>query len=97
MWNIPFEIPPRPPIVSDCGSETCRVAKYIEHFLHPISLSNALATLRTPMISLIGKATILREVFLYTIDIDSLYTNLETESGLRAVWEQFNCYPDSKR
>ena len=34
---------------------------------------------------------------LFTIDIDSLYTNIETGPGLRAVRETFERYPDSSR
>uniref|UniRef100_A0A4W3JN41 Uncharacterized protein n=1 Tax=Callorhinchus milii TaxID=7868 RepID=A0A4W3JN41_CALMI len=36
-WTVPGEIPPGRPIVSDCGSESYRVAEYIDSFLNPLS------------------------------------------------------------
>ena len=34
---------------------------------------------------------------LFSIDIDSLYTNIDTRLGLQAVRDIFNKYPDSAR
>lgn len=38
-----------------------------------------------------------KNAFLFTIDIDSLYTNINTEMGLRAVSNIFRRYPDAAR
>lgn len=35
--------------------------------------------------------------YLFTIDIDSLYTNIDTATGLQAVASIFQKYPDSTR
>lgn len=35
--------------------------------------------------------------FLFTIDIDSIYTNIETEVGLKAVQKFMEIYPDPRR
>ncbi|KAK3538101.1 hypothetical protein QTP70_029824, partial [Hemibagrus guttatus] len=37
------------------------------------------------------------DCFLFTIDIDSLYTNIDTSAGVEAVMEWFKRYPDRKR
>uniref|UniRef100_A0A8D2ZV38 Uncharacterized protein n=1 Tax=Scophthalmus maximus TaxID=52904 RepID=A0A8D2ZV38_SCOMX len=36
-WTVPHTIPPGRRVVSDCGSESCRVAEYIDSFLNPLS------------------------------------------------------------
>uniref|UniRef100_A0AAQ5Y079 Uncharacterized protein n=1 Tax=Amphiprion ocellaris TaxID=80972 RepID=A0AAQ5Y079_AMPOC len=36
-WTVPGEVPCGRPIVSDCGSESCRIAEYIDYFLNPLS------------------------------------------------------------
>ena len=38
-----------------------------------------------------------QNAFLFSIDIDSLYTNIDTEAGLQAVKEVFSKFPDSER
>lgn len=36
-WMVPFKISAGRPIVSDCGSESYRVAEYIDYFLNPLA------------------------------------------------------------
>lgn len=97
-WSKPFEVPPGRPIVSDCGSETYRVAEYIEHFLHPVSIKHPSYIKDTyDFIKKIQNTPIPKQSLLFTIDIDSLYTNIDTEAGLKAVRECFSRYPDSRR
>lgn len=97
-WSLPFNIPPGRPIVSDCNSETYCTAEYIEHFLNPISRLHPTYLKDThDFIDKIGKLKIPTEAFLFTIDIDSLYTNIETKAGLRAVRDCMKKYPDPKR
>lgn len=97
-WSIPFKIPPGRPIVSDCNSETYFVAEYIEHFLNPISQKHPSYLKDTyDFISKIGRLQIPPNAFLFTIDIDSLYTNIETKIGLKAVRKCMNKFPDPKR
>lgn len=38
-----------------------------------------------------------RGFFLFSLDVDSLYTNIETLLGLKAVGDCFNKYPDASR
>ena len=86
------------PIVSDCGSDTYRVAEYIDSFLSPITKSHdsyirdtsdflgKLATVKPPSHS-----------FLATLDVESLYTNIDNADGLHAVREAFQLHPDPNR
>ena len=97
-WSVPFEIPAGRPIVSDCGSETYQTAEYIEHFLNPLSIKHPAYIKDTyDFVNKIKEITVPQNAFLFSIDIDSLYTNIETEAGLQAVKELFNKYPDNKR
>lgn len=97
-WTVPFRIPVGRPIVSDCGSESYRIAEYIDYFLNPLShmhtsyvkdtydFVNKLRAVRAPSNS-----------FLFSIDVDSLYTNIETARGLLAVSKAFRKFPRKDR
>ena len=86
------------PIVSDCDSDTYRVAEYIDSFLAPIAKSHdsyirdtsdflaKLSTVNPPPNS-----------FLATLDVESLYTNIDNTDGLEAVREAFQLNPDPNR
>lgn len=97
-WDPPFEIPPGRPIVSDCNSESYYTAEFIEHFLHPLSILHPSYVRDTyHFIDIIKKLKIPQNSYFFTIDIDSLYTNINTESGLKAVKNTFLKYPNKKR
>lgn len=97
-WSIPFVVPPGRPIVSDCNSETYCTAEYIEHFLNPLSTRHPSYLKDTyDFISKIGKLKIPSNSFLFTIDIDSLYTNIDTPTGITAVQNCMKKYPDPHR
>lgn len=97
-WNPPFEIPPGRPIVSDCNSETYQTAEYIDYFLNPLSTKHSSYVKDTyHFIDIIKSITVPHDSTFFTIDIDSLYTNIDTKSGLAAVKKIFKKYPDLKR
>lgn len=97
-WSIPFQVPPGRPIVSDCESETYATAEYIEHFLNPISTRHPSYLKDTyDFIQKIKEIKIPAQTMLFTIDVESLYTNIETEAGLQAVKDWFQRYPDKRR
>lgn len=97
-WSKPFKIPPGRPIVSDCESETYYTAEYLEYFLNPISQKHPSYLKDTyDFINKTKDLVLPINSLLFTIDIDSLYTNIETEAGMRAVKECMKQYPDPKR
>ncbi|XP_053087907.1 uncharacterized protein LOC117596799 isoform X1 [Pangasianodon hypophthalmus] len=97
-WTVPSEVPQGRPIVSDCGSETYNVAQYIDYFLNPVSQLHPSYLKDTyDFINKIKNMTIPDSAFLFTVDVESLYTNISTEAGLQAITKCFNRYPDSSR
>lgn len=97
-WFPPFKIPPGRPIVSDCNSETYRTAEFIEYYLNPLSTRHPSYIKDTyHFIQLITNLKIPNNSFLFTIDVDSLYTNIDTQSGIAATKKIFSKYPDKKR
>lgn len=91
-------MPPGRPIVSDCGSDTDRVADHIEYYLNPLSMKHpAYIKDSDHFIDIIKSLTIPPDSFLFSLDVDSLYTNTETKSGLSAVQKMLYKYPDSFR
>ena len=97
-WSVPHQIPPGRPIVSDCGSETNATAQFVEHYLHPVSILHpSYVKDTTHFINLIKNLKIPINSFLFTIDVDSLYTNIDINSGLKAVKNIFQKHPDKNR
>lgn len=97
-WTVPHEIPPGRPIVSDCGSETYQTAEFIDFYLNPLSVRHPSYIKDSYyFIDLVKSLTIPADSFLFSIDIDSLYTNIDIAAGLQAVREIFQQYPDAKR
>lgn len=85
-------------IVSDCNSVTHNISKYIDFFLGALSSRN-LSFLKDTyhFLDLIHSMIIPEEGFLFTVDIDSLYTNINTDMGLQAVKVLFLWHPDNTR
>ncbi|KAK3519653.1 hypothetical protein QTP86_002842, partial [Hemibagrus guttatus] len=97
-WSVPFQMPPGRPIVSDCGSDTYATAEYIEYFLNPLSNRHPSYVRDTyDFLDRIRTIDLPEHCFLFTIDVDSLYTNIDTTAGLTAVKEWFDRYPDKHR
>lgn len=89
-WHKPFEIPPGRPIVSDCNSESYRSAEYIDYFLNPLAkLHKSYIKDTYDFIEKIKTLIIPQNSILFTIDVDSLYTNIEITEGIQAVKEIF--------
>lgn len=89
-WTVPGLIPPGRPIVSNCNSETEKVCEYIESFLktkstdHPSYIKNT-----NDFISKIKNISIPENSLLVTLDVDSMYTNINNSDGIHAVEESF--------
>lgn len=82
----------------DCNSESYYTAKFIEHFLGPISQKhNSYLRDACDFISKTKDLVVPSNSFLFTMDIDSLYTNIETQAGIAAVRDCMNKHPDLKR
>lgn len=97
-WTVPFQIPPGRPIVSDCSSETYRTAEYIDYYLNPLSVKHPAYVKDTyHFIDMIKHLRIPSNSLFFTMDVDSLYTNIDTQAGLLSVRKLFQKYPDSKR
>lgn len=97
-WTVPFKIPPGRPIVSDCGSETYQTAEFIDYFLNPLSVKHPSYIKDTyHFVEIIKKLKIPLNSIFFTIDIDSLYTNIDTKAGLKAVKNIFLKYPNNQR
>ena len=97
-WTVPDRIPPGRPIVSDCGSESYGVAEYLDHFLTPLSiLHNSYVKNTQDFISRVTALHITEPCFLFTMDVSSLYTNIEIPLGIQAVKNILTRYPDPRR
>lgn len=97
-WPVPGKMPPGRPIVSDCGSDTYRVAEYIDHFLAPLGSLHPSYVKDTPdFLKKISHLKPSKNSFLVTIDVDALYTNINNQDGLQAVQQAFLNHPSTDR
>lgn len=97
-WTVPFEIPAGRPIVSDCGSETYYTAEFIDYYLNPLSSKHPAYVKDTyHFIELVKGLRIPTSAFFFSMDVDSLYTNIDIDSGIDSVKKIFLKYPDPKR
>ena len=87
-------IPPGRPIVSDIDSESYHVSEYIDSFLKPLAcLHGAYLKDTTDFLTKLRQTNATQNCLLVTLDVESLYTNIDTASGLRAVRKAFNDNP----
>ena len=97
-WTIPYEIPPGRPIVSDCGSDTYHTAEYLDFYLNPLSMKHSAYVKDTyHFINVVKKLRISTEFYFFSMDVDSLYTNIPIPAGIAAVQEIFKKFPDQSR
>ena len=91
-------IPPHRPIVSDCSSDTYNLSIYLDHILTPISNRHPSYIKDTSdFLNKLSKHKVHSDCYLITLDVESLYTNIDNKNGLEAVREMLKQYPDSSR
>ena len=101
-WTVPGLIPKGRPIVSDCSSESYKIAEYIDYFLKPLAIKHPSYLKDTwDFLEKLAQHEIPQNALLITLDVESLYTNIQTEEGLLAVQESFDnntslCRPDKE-
>lgn len=96
-WPFP-DMPPGRPIVSDCGSESYGVAEWITHHLNPLSTKHTSYIRDTyQFLEKVRGMELTPSSRLFSMDVESLYTNIETERGLEAVRKCLQRYPEEGR
>ena len=97
-WPGQGKVPPGGPIIADCGSESYASAEYIHHFLAPLTKQHKSYLKDTnDFINNIAGIKAEEGTFIATIDVDSLYTNIDKTNGLEPVKQIFTKNPDPKR
>ena len=86
------------PIISDCNSESYKIGEFIDHFLAPLAVTHDSDVKNTA--DFMDKVTgieIPRDAILFSMDVESLYTNIDNNSGIEAVKQAFLRNPDFDR
>ena len=97
-WPNNNKTPPGRPIVSDCESDTYRISEYVNHFLYPLSIKHPSYVKDTP--DFLRKLSDIKpdpQSLLITLDVESLYTNIDNHAGLESVKQAFQNNPDLER
>ena len=97
-WKCSGNMPPGRPIISDCESESYAVSEYIDHFLQILAIKHNSYVKDTPdFLTKLKQVKIKPDTLLVTLDVESMYTNIDNEGGLSAVKKAFISNPDSRR
>lgn len=97
-WRKPYEIPPGRPIVSDCGHETYYTAEFLDFYLNPLSIGHPSYIRDTyDFVHKVKGLKISQKAILFTMDIDSLYININIQEGIQAIKNIFEKTPDAPR
>jgi hypothetical protein len=97
-WTIKNRMPPGRPIVSDCSSESYRIAEYLDKILQPLSNKHASYVKDTyDFLEKVKNLEVPDNAYLITLDIESLYTNIQTKDGIEAVEKMFRRHPQGLR
>lgn len=89
-WSKRHEVPPGRPIISDCSSETYHTAEYLDYYLNPLSIKHESYIKDTyDFVERIKILYVPLNSFLFTMDIDSLYTNIDTAEGIQTIKKRF--------
>ena len=92
------KIPPGRPIVSDCDSDTYAISEYIDYFLAPLAKKHDSYLKDTQdFLEKLNGVTPTDNCLLITLDVDSLYTNIDSTDGMKSVENAFENHPDPKR
>lgn len=93
-WTIPSRIPPGRPIVSDVQSESYHISKFIDYHLAPFATTHSSYVKNTyDFLDKMGRCQVDNDAFLVSLDVDSLYTNIDNSMGLEAVKQAFQKDP----
>ena len=96
-WPVP-NMPPGRPIISDCSSESYNVSEYIDHFLQPLaSKHDSYIKDTSDFLNKLKQVKIDKNSLIVTMDVSSMYTNIDHQSGLTAVRKAFENNPDPTR
>ena len=86
--------PPGRPIISDCSSESYHVAEYIDSFLQPLaSKHDSYLKDTSDFLNKLKQVKAKENSLIVTMDVESMYTNIDHDSGLAAVRRAFEKKP----
>ena len=91
-------IPPGRPIISNVASESYLAAQYVTSFLAPLSKSHPSYIKDTyDFLERIKFLKVPNNVYLCSLDIEGMYTNIDNIQGIQAIKELFSNNPDPSR
>jgi hypothetical protein len=97
-WPLSGNVPPGRPIVGNCNSEDTEICKYIDSFLKPIVAKQPFILSNTEhLIKILQETTLSKNSILFSMDVNSLYTNIPIGKGIEIVKKYFDKYPAPRR
>lgn len=97
-WTIPSLMPKGRPIISNRNTETYGAAIFVDFFLQPLvkQLSSYIRD-SNDLILKLNKLHLPSNFILFTMDVESLYTNIPIDESIDIIRNAFTINPDIKR
>lgn len=93
-WTVPQRIPPGRPIVSDVNSESYNISQFIDYHLAPYATGHSAYVKNTyDFLKKLDTIATNPQSLLVSLDVDSLYTNIDNKLGIEAVSAAFSTDP----
>lgn len=74
------------------------MAEYIDYYINPLAqLHQSYVKDTYDFVQKLSSLSVPTNTFIFSIDVDSLYTNIETERGLLAIESAFQQHPRQDR
>ena len=90
-WPVPGTMPPGRPIVSDCNSESEKVASFIDSFIKPRANKHPSYIKDTyDFLEKVRDMPLSPNSLLITLDVESMYTNINHDEGIQAIRNAFS-------
>lgn len=98
LWPIPNLIPPGRPIISNVNSIDTNICQYVNAWLTPIVVKLPQVIKSTEqLLAILNDIEVPSSCLLFTMDVESLYTNIPLGEGLEITKQFFAKFPDPKR
>ena len=97
-WAIPFKVPKGRPIVANINTETTELASYVEEQLETLTRKLDRIVRSTEQVTeFINKHNFPKDVILFTLDVESLYTNLPITESIYETRNLMEKHPNPNR
>jgi hypothetical protein len=97
-WSKNGKVPPGRPIIANTNSADTKISSYIDSFLQPIvNQQPHILKNSEELLAELSNVTVNENTILFSLDVNSLYTNIPLAKGIEIINNFFQKYPQPRR